>query len=69
MNRQLRCMVGALIVLAVCMIATERPALAYVNPGSGTIIWQSVLALIAGMAFSFRRITFWFKTRKGRKVE
>jgi hypothetical protein len=69
MNRHLIRTAEALILIAVCMIATERPALAYVDPGTGAIIWQSVLAFIAGAAFSFRRINSWFKNRKGRKID
>jgi hypothetical protein len=59
-------MVAALFLIAIGLIATERPALAYVDPGTGAIIWQSILALVAGIAFSFRRINFWFKNRKGK---
>jgi hypothetical protein len=64
MSRQLKGMASALLLLAIAMIATERPAMAYVDPGTGAIIWQSILALAAGIAFSFRRINFWFRNRK-----
>ena len=66
MTRHLKRMAAALLLLAVAMIATERPALAYVDPGTGAIIWQSILALVAGIAFSFRRINVWFKNRKSK---
>jgi hypothetical protein len=62
-------MAAPLLLIAIGMIATERPALAYVDPGTGAIIWQSILALIAGTMFSLRRINFWFKNRKGRRSE
>jgi hypothetical protein len=66
MSRHLKRMAAALPLLAIVMIATERPAMAYVDPGTGAIIWQSILALVAGVAFSFRRINFWFKNRKSK---
>jgi uncharacterized membrane protein len=62
-------MAAALAVVGLLMIATERPASAYIDPGSGAVIWQSALALLAGVGFFFRKINFWFKNRKGRKVE
>jgi hypothetical protein len=66
MRRHLTRMAAVLFLIALGLIATERPALAYVDPGTGAIIWQSILALVAGIAFSFRRINFWFKNRKGK---
>ena len=52
-----------LIVLA--MFATEREARAYTDPGSGALIWQMLVAGLVGVSFYFRRITAWFKNRKG----
>ena len=56
-----------MILMVLAAFATEREALAYTDPGSGALIWQMLLAGIAGAAFYFRRITTWFKGRKGRK--
>ena len=56
-----------LFLLALATFATERQARAYTDPGTGALIWQMALAGIAGVAFYFRRITSWFKNRKGPK--
>jgi nitrate/nitrite transporter NarK len=56
-----------MILMALVAFATEREARAYTDPGTGALIWQMLLAGIAGAAFYFRRITSWFKSRKDRK--
>jgi len=48
------------IVLSVCLIFSifcllERPAYAYVDPGSGLIAFQAFSALIAGAIFAARK--------------
>ncbi len=57
-----------LFLLVLAMLATEQEARAYTDPGTGALIWQMALAGLAGVAFYFRRITNWFKNRKGPKV-
>lgn len=43
------------IIFAVCLfISFERPAHAYVDPGSSLLIYQSVTAMVAGAAFYLR---------------
>ena len=54
--------------MALAMFATEREACAYTDPGSGALIWQMAVAGLVGVSFYFRRITAWFKNRKGPKV-
>jgi NADH:ubiquinone oxidoreductase subunit H len=54
--------------MALAMFATEREARAYTDPGSGALIWQMLVAGLVGVSFYFRRITAWFKNRKGPKV-
>ena len=44
--------VGGLFALA---IATERPAHAYVDPGSGLMLIQMASSIVAGVLFYFRR--------------
>jgi hypothetical protein len=46
------------------MLATERPAQAYADPGSGALIWQIVAAGFVGLMFYVRKFTSWFKTKK-----
>jgi len=58
----------AIFLIALAMFATEREARAYTDPGSGALIWQMAVAGLVGVTFYFRRITAWFKKRKGPKV-
>jgi hypothetical protein len=50
------------------MFGTEREASAYTDPGSGALIWQMMVAGLVGVGFYFRRITAWFRNRKGPRV-
>lgn len=54
--------VGILCVLALF----ERPALAYIDPGSGSLIYQAILAAVLGIGFTFRRV-LGALTRVGRR--
>jgi hypothetical protein len=46
----------------------SHPAVfAYIDPGTGTLIWQSVTATLIGVGFYFRR--FLAKFRKKDKTE
>ena len=56
-----------IFLIALAMFATEREARAYTDPGSGALIWQMAVAGLVGVSFYFRRITTWFKNRKGPK--
>jgi hypothetical protein len=60
-----------LVVLSLALVfAAESPLGAYIDPGSGALIWQAILAAFFGGAFYFRRflgrLTFW---KKGEKIE
>jgi len=57
----------AIFLIALAMFATEREARAYTDPGTGALIWQMMVAGIVGVGFYFRRITGWFRNRKGPK--
>jgi hypothetical protein len=63
LNNSLR----TIFLLALAMFATEREASAYTDPGTGALIWQMMVAGIVGVGFYFRRITGWFRNRKGPK--
>ena len=56
-----------IFLVALAMFATEREARAYTDPGTGALIWQMMVAGIVGVGFYFRRITGWFRNRKGPK--
>ena len=42
-------------------LATVSDAEAYMDPGSGALIWQTLLAAFIGASFYFRRALGWFK--------
>jgi hypothetical protein len=48
------------LLLVVC---AERPAKAYVDPGSGALVWQGLLATLVGSAFYCRRVIRWVRIR------
>jgi len=58
----------AIFLLGLAVFATEREAHAYTDPGTGALLWQMAVAGVVGVGFYFRRITAWFKNRKGPKA-
>lgn len=54
---------AAPFVLAL-LLASEKEARAYADPGSGTLIWQLFAAGFVGLLFYVRKFTSWFKGRK-----
>jgi len=59
---------GALVFAFAVLIATEKPAYAYTDPGSATLIWQIAISSLIGAAYYFRK----FLTRiigKGDRVK
>ncbi len=67
LGSRLRNAAKVLFLLALAMFATEREARAYADPGSGALIWQMLAGVFVGIGFYFRRLTSWFKNRKGPK--
>lgn len=67
MGSHLRKTLRIIPFLLLLSFATERPACAYTDPGSGVLIWQMLVAAFVGVAFYFRRLTTWFKGKKGPK--
>jgi hypothetical protein len=55
----------AVLSVALVLLATPRPALAYVDPGSGAMLWQLAAAGILGSLFYVRRVTAWLRKRAG----
>ena len=55
------------LIAILLLIATERQAMAYTDPGSGALIWQALVAGFVGLLFYVRRITTWFNKKKGPK--
>ena len=51
-----RSSIGAsLMFVLLFLLASERPANAYTDPGSGMLIWQGVVAAFLGASFYFRK--------------
>lgn len=44
-----------IIPCSVIFIATAQPAYCYIDPGSGSMIWQLIVSAFIGMAFYFRK--------------
>jgi hypothetical protein len=41
--------------LVLLMLISERPAHAYIDPGSGSLIYQTALTVLLGAGFFFRK--------------
>ena len=57
---------GLVVVLSLFLLSfgTEQRAAAYVDPGSGAMIWQLLAAGFLGVLFYFRRFTSWLRGKK-----
>ena len=51
--------VGSAVGLALLVLATPRRASAYVDPGSGAMLWQAAAAAFIGSLFYLRRFVMW----------
>jgi hypothetical protein len=47
--------IGALVFVLAVLIACEKPAYAYTDPGSALLIWQIAGSLLIGAAYYFRK--------------
>jgi hypothetical protein len=47
------------------LMAVPRPASAYVDPGSGAMLWQVAAAAVIGSLFYVKRAVAWIKQRFG----
>ena len=61
-GRRIECLVWC----ALLVWAAERPVAAYIDPGSGALLWQAILAGFFGVMFYFRKFIgrFTFKKKK-----
>jgi hypothetical protein len=47
--------VSGVFVILVLLLLAERPAHAYIDPGTGSMIYQTVLTVALGLGFVLRR--------------
>lgn len=50
--------------LLILVMAAPRPAAAYVDPGSGSMIWQLAAAAVFGALFRIKRVASWLRARR-----
>jgi hypothetical protein len=67
----MRRIIGALVFALMVLIACEKPAYAYTDPGSALLIWQIAGSLLIGAAYYFRKFITRLigKGRKGKKED
>lgn len=56
---------GWAAMLSAITLATPRRASAYVDPGSGAMLWQVAAAACIGSLFYLRRVTLWVRRYAG----
>ncbi len=54
-----------LFALLLLLMAAPRPASAYVDPGSGAMLWQVAAATLIGTLFYVRRVVGWIRGTLG----
>jgi len=63
MNRHVSC--ATILAAALLLLATPRAASAYVDPGSGAMLWQLAAAVVIGSLFYVRRLVVWVRKHLG----
>ena len=53
--RIIRRIIGVLVFALTVLIACEKPAYAYTDPGSAALIWQIAVSALIGASYYFRR--------------
>lgn len=54
------------VMVVILLIATQARVHAYTDPGTGTMVWQLLLAASFGVMFYLRRILTWARRLRGR---
>lgn len=49
-------MTPAILGMLGFVLLCEQPAHAYIDPGSGSLLYQAILAAVLGVGFKFRRM-------------
>jgi len=53
---------AALVVLAACFVAVAKPAYAYIDPGTGSLVIQAVLAAVLTVGATVK--VFWHQIKE-----
>lgn len=55
---------NAKIILSVTIITilTVQPVHAYIDPGTGSLIWQAILAAFVGMMFYIKKVNLFIRS-------
>jgi len=53
-----------LLLLVLAFFGSAQQAQAYTDPGSGALIWQALVAGVAGSLYYVRRFVIWFNHRR-----
>ena len=57
-----KCIRGSQVgCVAVCVLVLPVPAFAYLDPGTGSLLIQSAIAIIAGAMFALK--TYWYRIK------
>lgn len=56
------------VLVLVLLIATQARVHAYTDPGTGTLVWQLLLAASFGVMFYLRKIVTWARGLRGREA-
>ncbi len=64
MKTKARTLCWTISALFLLSFATERPAAAYADPGTGAMLWQLLAAAAVGAMFYLRKVTGWFRKKK-----
>ena len=65
MNKSILPRAYGLLTIAMLLMATPKPAHAYVDPGSGAMLWQILVAAVIGSLFYVRRVFTWVREHVG----
>ena len=60
---------ASLFSLLLVLLAVPQPASAYVDPGSGAMLWQVAAAAVIGSLFYVKRAVAWIKGRFGMRSD
>jgi hypothetical protein len=58
---------SGLVLFGAAVLCLQTQAWAYADPGSGTLLWQMLVAVSVGFMFNIRRILAWLRSVAGKQ--